>query len=350
MGASAGSRRRPRVAAVGPARRPGPDRRQVRLRRGQCGACTVLVDGQAGPLLHHPGGRRCGQGDHDDRGAGAATATLHPLQEAFLDAGALQCGYCTPGMIMAGVGLLDEEPAIPATSEIVAGHGREHLPLRHLPAHRRRDPARPPQAMDREATDERPTDLSRERRARSPSGTSCEPSAGTPFGARPARVLASSLGGGLVVPLLCARRPPAQESGGSGGAAAAAGARGRSAPGCTSARTARSRLHRQGGGRPEHPHLAGAGRRRGAARCRSSRDPAGHGATRPLTPFDAGTFGSRTTPAMAPQLRRAAAAARELLLDLAAEQLEGRPRDADRRPTARSTHPPTRPVARASAS
>ena len=45
---------------------------------------------------------------------------LHPLQQAFLDAGALQCGYCTPGMIMAGVALLQRMPR-PARSEIVAG-------------------------------------------------------------------------------------------------------------------------------------------------------------------------------------------------------------------------------------
>ena len=49
-----------------------------------------------------------------------------------------------------------------------------------------------------------------------------------------------------------------------------------------------------------------------------------------LTPFDAGTFGSRTTPTMSPQLRKAAAAAREMLIDLAAEQLEGRPQLARR--------------------
>ena len=65
-----------------------------------------------------------------------------------------------------------------------------------------------------------------------------------------------------------------------------------------------------------------------------------------LTPFDTGTFGSRTTPHMAPQLRKAAAAARELLLDLAAEQLEASTAARWRSRTARSRDPPTGRIAR----
>jgi aerobic-type carbon monoxide dehydrogenase small subunit (CoxS/CutS family) len=76
---------------------------------GQCGACTVLVEGQATrscvTRLSAVGGRPIttieGLGT-DER--------PHPVQQAFLDAEALQCGYCTPGMIMAAVGLLHTTP------------------------------------------------------------------------------------------------------------------------------------------------------------------------------------------------------------------------------------------------
>lgn len=76
---------------------------------GQCGACTVLVDGQ--PL------RSCVA--RLGAVAGKAITTiealadgdkLHPVQEAFLEAEAFQCGYCTTGMIMAAVGLLKSTP------------------------------------------------------------------------------------------------------------------------------------------------------------------------------------------------------------------------------------------------
>jgi aerobic-type carbon monoxide dehydrogenase small subunit (CoxS/CutS family) len=72
---------------------------------GRCGACTVLLDGK--PT------RSCVTQLVDCDGKKITTieglerdGKLHPLQEAFLDLGAMQCGYCTPGMIMAGVALL----------------------------------------------------------------------------------------------------------------------------------------------------------------------------------------------------------------------------------------------------
>src|SRR6186997_1099448 len=77
---------------------------------GQCGACTVLLDGV--------GARSCvtrvgsvGQKAITTIEALAAGDRLHPVQEAFLEAEAFQCGYCTPGMVMAVAGLLRGNPA-----------------------------------------------------------------------------------------------------------------------------------------------------------------------------------------------------------------------------------------------
>ncbi len=82
----------------------------------RCGACTVLVNGKAL--------RSCSTqvGEVKDKQVRtiedlARDGKLHPLQEAFLEVGALQCGYCTPGMIMAALGLLSREPN-PSRDEI----------------------------------------------------------------------------------------------------------------------------------------------------------------------------------------------------------------------------------------
>ena len=76
---------------------------------GQCGACTVLIDGEAT--------RSCVTrlGAVGDRAVTTVEALesngrLHPVQQAFLDAEAFQCGYCTTGMIMATIGLLKAHP------------------------------------------------------------------------------------------------------------------------------------------------------------------------------------------------------------------------------------------------
>jgi isoquinoline 1-oxidoreductase alpha subunit len=76
---------------------------------GRCGACTVLVDGQAVRSCLARVEAVAGKAITTVEGLGQG-GELHPLQRAFLDCGAMQCGYCTPGMIVAGVGLLGENP------------------------------------------------------------------------------------------------------------------------------------------------------------------------------------------------------------------------------------------------
>lgn len=88
---------------------------------GQCGACTVLIAGKAV--------RACLVTASSAQGKAVTTIEgletrdrLHPVQQAFLDAGAMQCGYCTAGMIMSAVGLLSEK-SNPSREEIL--HGME---------------------------------------------------------------------------------------------------------------------------------------------------------------------------------------------------------------------------------
>ena len=75
-----------------------------------CGACTVLVDDRPVSACTLPAFE--GRGAHVRTIEGLARGDeLHPVQRAFVEHGALQCGFCTPGMIMAAVALLDENPA-----------------------------------------------------------------------------------------------------------------------------------------------------------------------------------------------------------------------------------------------
>ena len=86
---------------------------------GACGACTVLVGGDATrscvtPLEEAAGDRVTTIEGLEEEGR------LHPVQQAFLDAGAMQCGYCIPGMILGAVSLLARKP-VPSEAEIVSG-------------------------------------------------------------------------------------------------------------------------------------------------------------------------------------------------------------------------------------
>src|SRR5213075_2746012 len=71
---------------------------------GRCGACTVLIDGKAVRSCVTSVGE-CENKQITTIESLEKDGQLHPLQQAFLDAGALQCGYCTAGMIMSGVSL-----------------------------------------------------------------------------------------------------------------------------------------------------------------------------------------------------------------------------------------------------
>ena len=88
---------------------------------GQCGSCTVLVDGEPVLSCLTLGVAVDGRDILTIEGLAKPDGTLDPVQEAFLDHGAVQCGFCTPGMVMMGRDLLDRNPA-PFESEI-----REHI-------------------------------------------------------------------------------------------------------------------------------------------------------------------------------------------------------------------------------
>src|ERR1700751_1181480 len=84
---------------------------------GQCGACTVMIDGTARPSFITPVGAVAQKRITTIEGL-AQGDRLHPLQEAFLEETAMQCAYCTSGMIMTAVSFLHANPS-PSTAEIL---------------------------------------------------------------------------------------------------------------------------------------------------------------------------------------------------------------------------------------
>ena len=89
---------------------------------GKCGACTVLMDGLPTRSCVTPVGRAQGRQITTIEGL-AKDGKLHPLQEAFIKADAMQCAYCTSGMIVAASALLNKN-ARPSRDEIVSGMNR----------------------------------------------------------------------------------------------------------------------------------------------------------------------------------------------------------------------------------
>jgi len=83
---------------------------KVACGEGECGACTVLLDGQPVNSCLVPALKAQGREVITVEGL-APLGDLHPLQKAFVEQGAVQCGYCTPGMLMSAKALLDHNPS-----------------------------------------------------------------------------------------------------------------------------------------------------------------------------------------------------------------------------------------------
>jgi len=87
---------------------------------GECGACTVIVDGVTVNSCLLPALEAEGRQVLTIEGLAGAEGGLHPIQQAFIDHGAVQCGFCTPGMILSAKALLDSTPD-PSEADIRAG-------------------------------------------------------------------------------------------------------------------------------------------------------------------------------------------------------------------------------------
>jgi len=91
--------------------------------KGECGACTVLIDGEAVNSCLIPAMKVSGRSVETIEGIGSED-DLHPLQEEFVNKAAIQCGFCTPGMIMSAKALLDKttRPTKEQVKEAISGN------------------------------------------------------------------------------------------------------------------------------------------------------------------------------------------------------------------------------------
>lgn len=92
--------------------------------KGLCGSCTVVIDGKAMRSCKTPLKKALGSEVVTIEGMEDSTGELHPIQKAFIDAGAIQCGFCTPGMVMASYALLlhNAEPDRDAIRKALRGN------------------------------------------------------------------------------------------------------------------------------------------------------------------------------------------------------------------------------------
>jgi carbon-monoxide dehydrogenase small subunit len=87
--------------------------------QGECGSCTVLLDDLPVCACLVAAGQAAGRDVVTVEGlAGPAAGALHPVQQAFIEAGAVQCGFCTPGLIVAAQDLLARSAGVPADADI----------------------------------------------------------------------------------------------------------------------------------------------------------------------------------------------------------------------------------------
>lgn len=84
---------------------------------GECGACTVIIDGRTANSCLIPAAAVQGKKVVTIEGVSPEGGPLHPIQEAFIEAGAVQCGYCIPGMVLSAKALLDQN-SHPSEEEI----------------------------------------------------------------------------------------------------------------------------------------------------------------------------------------------------------------------------------------
>jgi carbon-monoxide dehydrogenase small subunit len=83
---------------------------KIGCREGECGACTVLLDGEPVNSCILPALKAQGRSVITIEGLTGSDGVLDPIQQAFIDAGAVQCGFCTPGMILNAKALLGRNP------------------------------------------------------------------------------------------------------------------------------------------------------------------------------------------------------------------------------------------------